>query len=249
MKRTFFTLIELLVVIAIIAILAAMLLPALNKSRETSYQIKCANSMKQLGIGGLMYADGNRGYMPPWKTPTGTYQLWFNNAEFLSSVGIQFYKGISWEFRDSWSVKFLCPKATDTKRDAALPDKLDYRLGQYVYGMTFWATTYIGATGTGDIWNEHHVTFLGKVKHPARKVLFNETTFKGKATQNNRDPSGAEGYWVKGENPIPNTETTAYRHSGRQSTNLVFIDGHYENADWRKVMRLPNASYRPYADF
>lgn len=61
--------IELLVVISIIAILAAMLLPALGRAKESGKRIQCINALKQLGMAIKMYADDNEGQLPPHSHP------------------------------------------------------------------------------------------------------------------------------------------------------------------------------------
>ena len=71
-KKAGFTLVELLVVIGIIALLISILLPSLNKARETANRVKCAANLKQIGNGLMLYSNENRGMFPRTYAPATT---------------------------------------------------------------------------------------------------------------------------------------------------------------------------------
>ena len=207
MNRKRFTIVELLVVISVIAILAGMLLPALNSAREKARSIICLNNMKQWGLAIGMYCDSSNDYYP------GAYcysKSW--NAHVVPYITS---KDGTQEVLLSAMNKLACPSAavlTEAADDAKVKFS-SVALTAYFGGRSYW--------GGGDL---DQFAKRRDVKNSSRIVLTGE-----------KEAGVTSGGYVLTNDSYVNitaTGTTAYtkrmsiRHSG--NANFTMMDGHAE---------------------
>ena len=200
-KNNCFTLIELLVVIAIIAILAGMLLPALNKARESARSTACLNNLKQNGTMILMYANSNRGVFMVFSEVADGTSPWADFAMNYSSSDPAQAKAMT--------RSLACPSLPLADWDGSYNGLKWNTYG--IWNLTEWLPESYWRILDG---GKHQFYKIDRIRRPSSLPMLADTL-------NNQDKQSYTFSHIQTGTTKP---LVAFRHGNR--TNAWFADGH-----------------------
>lgn len=227
--RAAFTLIELLLVIAIIAILAAMLLPALSKAKAKGQQTACLNNLRQLGLATVMYVNEYQKYPGCIKVPEFNY-IW--PLRLFTQMGTN--RGSFW-----------CPANKpefqwDTNVNKSLNGKINVLTASatgvgFSYGYNDW--------GIGPVTqNLSEQLGMGGDINPPSQPEMPDSRIKAPADMIMLSDSKSDRSWDGNIDPKESDQWPAKRHNGR--CVLMFADGHAESARRSDVVNPKDDKWR-----